>query len=99
MSKIYQPSEVTLVYEFPSGTNAEQLVSDVVDIGTLIDPDNGDDGKIVRVIIDEQEYDPAHVKAVYINGRAQLVADFVDVGILIDDEGYDTEIIDVLLKA
>ena len=63
MSKIFQPGEVTLVYEFPSGTNAEQLVSDVVEMGTLIDPDTGDDGKIVRVIAGGQEYDPGHARA------------------------------------
>lgn len=96
---ILQPGEVTLVYEFPSGTSAEQLVSDVVEMGTLIDPDNGDDGKIVRVIINGQEYDPGHVEAVYINGLIQVVADFVDNGTLIDEEGDDMEIIDVLLKA
>ena len=97
MSKIFQPGEVTLVYEFPSGTNAEQLVSDVVEMGTLIDPDTGDDGKIVRVTADGKEYDPGHVKAVYINGMIQVVSDFVDSGTLIDEEGYNTEIIDVLL--
>jgi hypothetical protein len=42
----YNPSEVTLVYTDKSGTEHRQSVADLVEVGTLIDPEDGEDMEV-----------------------------------------------------
>lgn len=40
-------NEITLIYTDDSGERHEQPLSDVPEVGTLIDPENGDDLELV----------------------------------------------------
>lgn len=48
-SKTYSPVEVSVVYEDEQGNEHWQPVSDIVESGTLTDPETEDDMPIVRV--------------------------------------------------
>lgn len=49
MVKTFDPLEVILVYVDVLGTEYRQSAADIVEVGTLIDPDTGDDMELVRV--------------------------------------------------
>lgn len=46
---IHQPEDVFAIYVDSEGNEHDQPVSDMTEVGTLIDPDTGDDMGIVRV--------------------------------------------------
>lgn len=46
---MYPPEKVVLVYRDSSGTQHRQMAADVVEVGTLIDPETGDDMEIIGV--------------------------------------------------
>ena len=48
---IYKPEEVELVYVDEQGNEHPQRVSDLVESGTRIDPDTGDDMDVDHVVI------------------------------------------------
>lgn len=45
----FKPSEVILVYVDGNGNEHKQLVSNLLDMGTLIDPETGDDMEVAFV--------------------------------------------------
>lgn len=49
MGALHKPEEVALEYKDSKGNSHFQVVSDIVSVGTLIDPDTGDDMDIVKV--------------------------------------------------
>lgn len=47
---IFEPEQVELIYIDSSGQEHSQFVSGLIEAGTLVDPDTGDDMDIVRVV-------------------------------------------------
>lgn len=47
----FHPSEVAVIYRSEDGEEYTQTVSDIAEVGTLIDPETGDDMEIIRVEI------------------------------------------------
>lgn len=47
---IFKPEQVELIYIDANGQEYSQFVSDLVETGTLIDPDTGDDMDIDHVV-------------------------------------------------
>jgi hypothetical protein len=53
---MYAPEHATLVYRDSVGNLHEQPVVDVVEVGTLIDPETGDDMEIIGINISNPRY-------------------------------------------
>lgn len=53
MNKVFDPENVFLIYVSEAGEELSQPASDIVYVGTLIDPDTGDDLEVVRVEVRE----------------------------------------------
>jgi hypothetical protein len=53
---MYAPEHATLVYRDSVGTLHRQMVADVAEFGTLIDPETGDDMEIIGVSISTTRY-------------------------------------------
>ena len=51
MFTMVSPALVTLVYRDSEGNEHMQPVTDLVDVGTLIDPETGDDMEVYGVLI------------------------------------------------
>jgi len=47
---IFEPEQVELIYVGANGQEYSQFVSGLIEAGTLVDPDTGDDMDIVRVV-------------------------------------------------
>lgn len=47
---IFKPEQVELIYIDSSGQEHSQFVSELIEIGTLIDPDTGDDMDVDHVV-------------------------------------------------
>lgn len=47
---IFEPEQVELIYIDSNGQEHSQFVSELIESGTLVDPDTGDDMDIVRVV-------------------------------------------------
>lgn len=52
MKNLYAPEKVSLVYLAEDGTEYTQPVTDVVEVGSLVDPDTGEDMEIIRVEVE-----------------------------------------------
>ena len=47
---IFEPEQVELIYIDSHGPEHSQFVSELIEIGTLIDPDTGDDMDVDHVV-------------------------------------------------
>lgn len=100
-----EPEKVMIVYRDYVGNEYTQYASDIVNEGTLIDPDTGDDMEIIGVIGDNDDnLEATKVSLVYKdeegNEHTQYVSDIEHMGTLIDPEtGDDMEVSSVFIES
>ena len=47
---IFEPEQVELIYIYSNGQEHSQFVSELIESGTLVDPDTGDDMDVDHVV-------------------------------------------------
>jgi hypothetical protein len=52
-TQIFDLNKVTLIYKDESGQTHEQPLGDLVEVGTLIDPDTGDDMPVIGAVVED----------------------------------------------